>query len=382
MFERLARRYFISGLLILAAIVAYLIFRNYTKGQNVSTVLPLYSQKVLVHATSDKHAVLFINSSGIWSIFRTCDSGITGVGYIGRLRSANGAILSNDYGTEGAAELNSPAHGGIDTFGLELARGPGDRTWDNTQHLSMRRCGDWGVTRYSSAYFGLRGNMGFYSQSLWLGDDINRSLVRLRYSYSIFPDKIVLNGAIDTCPFGNCGNYYIKEPKLIVNLNGDLGSWNEISTLDNAGREIGIGECDYRGRNAYRETGHCYTDNRQSIELSDSGNCPCFKVGATSGVGDTWENARGLDRWALDASNLPKAGDSGCVTIDGIPVYSPSQQRARNWEYAVFSDGSKYTGVTVMFKSWDGCKNSLDATSLYRALRKATYYFTTTVSTS
>jgi hypothetical protein len=99
-------------------------------------------------------------------------------------------------------------------------------------------------------------------------------------------------------------------------------------------------------------------------------------VQAVSSNTAAWENGKGLDRWALDAAGLPNAGASGCVTINGVPVFSPQQQMARNWEYAVFGDQAGYTGATIMLKSFDGCRNSLDALSLYRQLPSRTYAFT------
>lgn len=366
---------------------------------------------------ANRDFVTFTNQDGSWQFFRRCQGTDTsGVGYIGKFVSRTGWVVSNDYLQGGFGELNNPDHGGIGSFGIELAIGQGGeelRDWNNTAHLSVRRCGPFGATHWSGATFGVGVNAGFYDQDVVLGSATDDRLLRVRYRWRIDPSDVRLYGGVDvvTGTAHNLTAYYAKEPKLVVTLNGQATAtpFGHFSTFAADGGWLSEAtapddrECSYGGANAYKGTGHCFAASRQRVRwdyaASPSGGCtrprPCFNAvlmalpqavatgpSLLAGTPRPWESKAGLERWAYDASAQPKAGDDGCVTIEGEPVYLPLQEHSRNWEYASFrnDDGTGYRSSMVMAKGWDGCKNTLDATSLYRLLRPDSYAWFMSVS--
>lgn len=365
-------------------------------GQRVSTRY--------VQVRSDVSSVVFTNGDGEWTIFKRClGTDVAGAGYIARFVSRLGYVVSNDYQEGGAGELNNPEHGGIGTFGLELARGEGPRDWNNTWHLSMRRCGPWGITRWSVPAVGfLSDGSAYYHQDVWLSDGW-AELFRIRYRWRFRRTGVDLHGLVRSlCNQGRqqcaspLGPAYVKEPKLVVVLNGQASEerFRHMSTFTDTGRFLARSEsahddeCSYAGFNARKETGHCFHEARERVRWDyrddGQGGCNvttrlCFNAVIRS-VSGPWEDETsraGLEGWAYDAAEQPRAGVEGCVTIDGQVVDSPAQENARNWEYAVLAEaeGEPYRGSMVMAKGWDGCRNSLDATSLYRKLEPGAYGF-------
>ncbi|MBA3366719.1 MAG: hypothetical protein H0U03_13215 [Actinobacteria bacterium] len=357
-----------------------------------------------VQIRSDANAVTFTNADGRWTIFRRClGTDVVGVGYVARYVSRLGHVVSNDVREDGFGELNNPEHGGIGTFGVELARGSGDRSWENTWHLSMRRCGPFGVTSWSRPSFGpLPAGGAYYRQDVWLGDGWTKRLLRLRYRWRFRRTGVDLYGSVTSlcgaCP-SPLGPAFVKEPKLVVTLNGQASEqkFRHFATFTEEGvwlRALEAGhnrECSYAGSNPREGTGHCFDEARERVRWSyadtERGGCavtrPCFHAVFRSHAEQTgsWESRSaqpaGLEAWALDAAEQPGAGAEGCLTIDGEAVYSPAHENARGWEYAgnkaAPDDG--YENSMVMAKGWDGCKNALDAPALYRLLQPGSYGF-------
>ncbi len=301
------------------------------------------------------------------------------------------------------------------TVSAELARGEGEgRTWNNTWHVSLRRCGPWGATSWTTPAYGhLADGTGYYDQDVWLGDGWVARMLLVRYRWRFDLDGVRLYALVASlcgeCP-SPLGAPYVKEPKVIVTLNGRAGSepFRHFSTFSSSGESLGAAassrherECSYAGRNPREGTGHCFDGSRERVRWdyldSASGGCsverPCFHAvfrsypvrGTRLALGSRpgpWESRSGLEGWALDAGDAPAAGAAACKTIEGEVVSSPAQENARNWEYAgnKTSPEAGYDNSMVMAKGWDGCTSSLDATALYRRLERGSYGFFVSLS--
>lgn len=290
--------------LALAAFVAWTLLFHHGGSGEESFVGRISTSAVQAHASHDY--VKFTNQDGEWWFSRRCQgTDISGVGYIVRYVSRGGWLATSDILQGGYGDLNDPAHGGIGAFGLELARGAGaDRVWENTQHMSLRRCGINGVTSWTGAQYGVGKNAGYYDQDVWLGTADVPKLLRVRYRWRIDPSDVRLYGAVDveagSTPRGAAsstpadGAYYAKEPKLDVVLNGQATPtpYAHFSTFDSAGRWLSEDtsshdrECSYGGTNVRQGTGHCFAASRERVrwdyEPSPSGGCsatrPCFNA--------------------------------------------------------------------------------------------------------
>lgn len=334
----------------------------------------------VVRIRDGANAVTFTNADGEWTIFKRClGTDVAGVGYIARYVSRHGYVVSNDYREGGSGELNNPDRGGIGTFGLELARGAGARTWNTTWHLSMRRCGPFGVTHWSRPAVGrAQDDSAFYRQTVWLGDGWTDRLLRIVYRWRFRRTGVDLYGRV-TSLCGPCrsslGAAFVKEPKLVVALNGQAAAerFSHFSTFTGAGRSIAEpagsrdDECSYAGWNARKETGHCFDEERERVrwDYADEpgGRCDetsraCFNAAFRSHARavERWESGSGLEGWAHAAAADQPAGSAACETMDGVTVHSPAQENARTWEYAALAPapGEPFSASMVMAKGWDG----------------------------
>lgn len=316
-------------------------------------------------------SAVFHNEGGAWTVYTRCvgtSRTTVGPGYVARVVRGDGVTVTND--VRRRSGLNAPGFGGLGAFGWHGARRHGGTfDYDHAWTIDARNCGEPGVVgaRVVDPPH-IQNEIGRLTVDVLLADnhvDPRRPIVRVRYRYRI--DAHVVHVAItitELCAYGRCGwdgRAFVKEPKLVANING--GGYRRLVVLDADNRLAHnriehTGEaCVWRGTDAHRQTGQCDDDARAIVRF-EGPHVAALNV-RMAAVGAPWESGRGLDGWAV-ASSTRRAYARTDSLNDGIrwscKARDPANGILRRWELGGGTKDSRgaYRAAAAMFPGWEG----------------------------
>jgi len=208
-----------------------------------------------------------------------------------------------------------------------------------------------------------KNGVGILTMDVWIGDS-DADLLKVRYDYRVYKNVVDQWTTVTSlCGNGSCvggKRYYVKEPKLVVDLNADNNP-RRVACYNASG---GVTGAPSTGSNATHQTAMCGDPNRVRA-MWDADECRsatpnnCLNVVGRSAETPTplgrlhsWEGSHlGFDKWALDAN--AHVGQLIDPSPETCQFTQSSDSRNRRWEL-YGKDGGSFKERGVVFKAWEG----------------------------